>query len=50
VRHSSLFSPRGLLRRSVFVIIARDFTNNVAINSDLRIVVHAMACPEPPSV
>jgi hypothetical protein len=35
--------PRGLLRRSVFVIIARDFTDNVAINSDLRVVVHAMA-------
>jgi hypothetical protein len=35
--------PRGLLRRSVFVVIARDFTDNVAINSDLRIVIRAMA-------
>jgi hypothetical protein len=41
---------RGLLRRSVFVVIARDFTDNVAINSDLHVVVHAMACPAPPSV
>jgi hypothetical protein len=42
--------PRGLLRRSVFVVIAQDFTDNVAINFDLRVVVHAMACPAPPSV
>jgi hypothetical protein len=42
--------PRGLLRRSVFVVIARDFTDSVAINSDPRIVFHAMACPAPPSV
>jgi hypothetical protein len=42
--------PGGLLRRSVFVIIALDFTDNVTINSDLRVVVHAMACPVPPSV
>jgi hypothetical protein len=42
--------PCGLLRRSVFVVIARDFTDNVAINSDLRVIVHAMACPVPPSV
>jgi hypothetical protein len=35
--------PRGLLRRSVFVVIARDFTDNIAINSDLRIVLRAMA-------
>jgi hypothetical protein len=33
--------PHGLLRWSVFVVIVRDFTENVAINSDLRIVVHA---------
>jgi hypothetical protein len=44
------FCPRGLLRRSVFVVIARDFTDNVAINSNLRVVVHAKACPAPPSV
>jgi hypothetical protein len=42
--------PRGLLRWSVFAVIARDFTDNVAINSDLHVVVHAMACPAPPSV
>jgi hypothetical protein len=41
---------RGLLRQSVFVVIARDFTDNIAINFDLRVVVHAMACPAPPSV
>jgi hypothetical protein len=40
---------RGLLRRSVFIVIARDFTDNVAINSDLRVIVHAMACPAPSS-
>jgi hypothetical protein len=42
--------PCGLFRRSVFVVIARDFTDNVTINSDLRVVVHAMAYPAPPSV
>jgi hypothetical protein len=42
--------PGGLLRRSIFIVIARDFTDNVAINSDLHVVVHAMACPEHPSV
>jgi hypothetical protein len=42
--------PRGLLHRSVFVVIARDFTDNVAINSELRVVIQAMACPAPPSV
>jgi hypothetical protein len=26
--------PRGFLRRPVFVVIDRDFTNNIAINSD----------------
>jgi hypothetical protein len=42
--------PRGLLRRSVFVVIARDFIDNVAINSDLCIVVHAMAHTALPSL
>jgi hypothetical protein len=42
--------PCGLLCRSVFVVIARDFTDNTAINSDLRVVIHAMACPAPSSV
>jgi hypothetical protein len=42
--------PRGLLRRSVFIVIASDFNDNVAINSDLRVVVHAMACLAPSSV
>jgi hypothetical protein len=40
--------PCGLLRRSVFAVIARDFTDNVAINIDLHVVVHAMSCPAPP--
>jgi hypothetical protein len=44
------FCPRGLLHRSIFVVITRDFIDNVAINSALRVVVHAMACPAPPSV
>jgi hypothetical protein len=44
------FRPRGLLRRSVFIVITRDFTDNVAINFDQRVVVHVMACPAPPSV
>jgi hypothetical protein len=35
--------PHGLLRRSVFVVIARDFTDNIAINSDLHVIVPAMA-------
>jgi hypothetical protein len=37
---------RGLLHRSIFVLIVRDFTDNVAINSDLRIVIraHGMTC------
>jgi hypothetical protein len=30
--------PYGIHRRSIFVIIARDFTDHVAINSDLRAV------------
>jgi hypothetical protein len=42
--------PRGLLRRSVFVVIARDFTDNIAINSDLRVIVPAMAHTALPSV
>jgi hypothetical protein len=42
--------PRGLLHRSVFIVIAWDFTDNIAINSDLRVVVHAMTCPAPPLV
>jgi hypothetical protein len=42
--------PRSLLRRSVFAVIARDFTDNVAINSDLHIVVHAMAHTALPTV
>ena len=28
----SRLSPRGLHRRSVFVVIARDFTDNAAVN------------------
>jgi hypothetical protein len=35
--------PRGLLCRSVFVVIAWDFTDIVAINSDLCIIIHAIA-------
>jgi hypothetical protein len=42
--------PCGLLRRSVFAIISQDFTDNVTINSDLRVVVHTMAYHAPPSV
>jgi hypothetical protein len=34
---------RGLLRRSIFVVIVRDFTDNDAITSDMRVFVHAMA-------
>ena len=41
--------PRGLHRRSIFVVIARDITDNVAIDSDQR-VVSAMARTAPPSV
>jgi hypothetical protein len=29
------YRPRGLLRQSVFVVIARDFIDNIAINSYL---------------
>ena len=41
--------PRGLHRRFVFVVIARDITDNVAIDSNLR-VVPAMAHTAAPSV
>jgi hypothetical protein len=50
VRRSRLFSSAQSLRRSVFVVIARDFTDNVAITSDLRIFIHAMAHTALPSV
>jgi hypothetical protein len=44
------YRPHGLLRRSVFVFIARDFIDNIAINSDLRVIVPAMAHTALPSV
>jgi hypothetical protein len=50
VRRSRLSRPRGLHRRSVFAVIARDITDNVANDSNLRHVVHAMARTAPPSV
>jgi hypothetical protein len=40
----------GLHRWPVFTVIARDFTENVAIDFDLHAVVHAMAHTAPPSV
>jgi hypothetical protein len=39
-----------LSARSIFVVVTRKFTDNIAINSDLRVAVHAMACPVPPSI
>jgi hypothetical protein len=42
--------PHGLLRQSVFVVIARDFTDNDAITFDLRVFIHAMAHTALPSV
>jgi hypothetical protein len=38
-----------LHRRSIFVIVAWDFTNHVAINPDLQTVVNA-ACTHTPSI
>jgi hypothetical protein len=40
----------GLLCRSVFVVIVRDFTDNDAITSDLRVFIQAMAHTALPSV
>jgi Na+/serine symporter len=37
-------------RRHVFIIIARDSTDNIAMNFDLCVVVHVMACTAAPSV
>jgi hypothetical protein len=33
--------PYGIHRRSIFIIVVRDFTDHIAINSDLRAVVNA---------
>jgi hypothetical protein len=44
------YHPRGLIRRSVFVVIARVFIDNIAINSDLCVIVPAMAHTVLPSV
>ncbi|KAK1692512.1 hypothetical protein QYE76_009209 [Lolium multiflorum] len=45
-----LSCPHGLHRWSVFVVITRDITDNVASDFDLRHVVHAMARVALPSV
>jgi hypothetical protein len=40
----------GLLSRSIFVIIAKNFTDHDAMDLDLRVTVHAMAHTALPSV
>ncbi|XP_051202445.1 uncharacterized protein [Lolium perenne] len=42
VRRSRLFRLHGLHRRFAFAVIAKDITDNIANDSDLRRVVHAM--------
>jgi hypothetical protein len=49
---ASLTAPRlrGLHRRSVFIIIARDFTDNDAMGSDLCAIIKDWARTAPSSI
>jgi hypothetical protein len=39
----------GLHRQSIFVVIVRDFTDNIVTDFDLRAIVHVMMRTAPPS-